>query len=259
MRFTKSLFLTRSGAKLIALHLLSISHHWAVSSKVGPKPFCSVLYNGFITFAACTKIAWKRFYCSSSELLSNMEKSLWRCNMLSIISKNIVQKLLSSLFRTVCSFPCLISHSYLLNLYILPFGPLLHLKTMHGWDENKLLFEPSLVNCNIQTSPTIRIVKMDRVKRTNYCLLKLKLKEKKCNHCGTNKKKRATHYSLLRWSKNSRREKTIWISPPQLGPSPGREVNLWHEQQRSPGDIWILSGWLLFRKYLTTLFDNSCL
>ena len=42
MRFTKSLFLTRSGAKLIDLHLLSISHHWAVSSKVGPKPFCSV-------------------------------------------------------------------------------------------------------------------------------------------------------------------------------------------------------------------------
>ena len=98
MRFTKSLFLTRSGAKLITLHLLSISHHCAVSSKVGPKPFCSVLYNGFITSAACTKIAWKRFYChgSSSELLSNMEKSLWRCNILSIISKNSLPKLLSS-------------------------------------------------------------------------------------------------------------------------------------------------------------------
>ena len=105
------------------------------------------------------------------------------CNILSIISKNITLKLLSSLFRTVCSFPRLISQSYLLNLYILPFGPLLHLKTMHGWDENKLLFEPSLVNCDIQTSPTIRIVKMDRVKRKNHCLLKLKLKEKKCNHC----------------------------------------------------------------------------
>ena len=175
MRFTKSLFLTGSGAKLITLHLLSISHHWAVSSRAGPKPFCSVLYNGFITSAACTKIAWKRFYChgSSSELLPNVEKSLWRCNILSIISKNIVQKLLSSLFGTVWSFPCLISHSYLLNLYILPFRPLLHLKTMHGWDENKLLFEPSQVDCDIQTFPTIGIVKMDRVKRRNYCLLKL--------------------------------------------------------------------------------------
>ena len=174
MRFTKSLFLTRSGAKLIDLHLLSISHHWTVSSKVGPKPFCSALYNGFITSAACTKIAWKRFYCydSSPELLSNMEKSLWRCSILSIISKNIVQKLLSSLFRTVCSFPRLISHSYLLNFYIFPFGPLLHLKKMHWWDENKLLFEPSLVDCDIHTSPTIRIVKMDRVKRRKYCLLK---------------------------------------------------------------------------------------
>ena len=143
----------------------------------------------------------------------------------SIISKNIVQKLLSSLFRTVCSFPRLISHSYLLNLYILPFGPLLHLKTMHGWDENKLLFEPSLVNCNIQTSPTIRIVKMDRVKRKNYCLLKLKLKEKKCNHCGTNKqsnnKKRgllSTHY----WGEAKIQEEKKLYESPHLSLAPAQ-------------------------------------
>ena len=123
------------------------------------------------------------------------------------ISKNSFLKLLSSLFGMVLSFPCLISHSYLLNLYILPFGPLLHLKTMHGWEENKLLFEPSLVDCDIQTFPAVGIVKMDRVKRKKYCSLKLAIgddgekklaEEKKCNHCGTNKQTtKRQGYSLL--------------------------------------------------------------
>ena len=135
---------------------------------------------------------------------------------------------------------------------------------MHGWDENKLLFEPSLVNCDIQTLPTIRIVKLDRVKRKNYCLLKLKLKEKKCNHCGTNKqsnnKKRgllSTHY----WGEAKIQEEKKLYESPHLSLAPAQVEKRTNDMNTSAhlcGDIWILSGWLLFWKNLTTLFDNSC-